>query len=154
MCPGFRLYTEGRPCTRCLGVDASQVLRHNCLEGSRWRSVAAVAEACAARRLHWYDDVALLLTPSRFLPDRVIQGGLRTGHVRVVPNPVVLPEGADEPSERPVVACTGRLVEEKGVHVLLDAAVRQARTGRRAARREGVAGDRRRPRRAHRILGN
>jgi glycosyltransferase involved in cell wall biosynthesis len=127
VCPGFRLYADGRPCTRCLGGDVSQVLRHHCLEGSRWRSVAAVAEAYAARRLHWYDDVALFLAPSRFLRDRVVQGGLRRRNVRVVPNPVVLPERAAEPAEPaepPVVAYTGRLVQEKGVHVLLDAAGR------------------------------
>jgi glycosyltransferase involved in cell wall biosynthesis len=124
VCPGFRLHTEGRTCTRCLGGDVSQVLRHHCLEGSRWRSVAAVAEAHAARRLHWYDDVALFLAPSRFLRDRVVQGGLRPRQVRVVPNPVVLPERAAEPAQPPVVAYTGRLVEEKGVHVLLDAAAR------------------------------
>src|SRR5881275_35146 len=40
VCPNFRLYTDGRPCTRCLGGGYLQVVRHRCLEGSRWRSVA------------------------------------------------------------------------------------------------------------------
>jgi glycosyltransferase involved in cell wall biosynthesis len=122
VCPSFRLYTDGRPCTRCLGGDFSQVVRHHCLEGSRWRSVAAAAEAYAARRLRWYDDVAVYLAPSRFLRDRVVEGGLAADRVRVVPNPVAIPDSLPCPVDPPVVVYTGRLVEEKGLHVLLDAA--------------------------------
>jgi len=122
VCPNFRLYTDGRPCTRCLGGGYLQVVRHRCLEGSRWRSVAAAAEAYAARALHWYDDVAVFLAPSRFLRDRVVEGGLRPDRVRVVPNPVVVPDLPARPVDPPVVVYTGRLVAEKGLHVLLDAA--------------------------------
>ena len=122
VCPGFRLWADGRPSTRCLAGGCSTVLRHHCLEGSRWRAVAASAEAWAARRLHWYDDVAVFLAPSRFLRDRVVEGGLPADRVRVLANPVRLPVRAGSPTDPPVVACTGRLVAEKGVHVLLDAA--------------------------------
>jgi len=122
VCPNFRLFTDGRPCTRCLGGGYLQVVRHRCLEGSRWRSVAAAAEAYVARALHWYDDVALFLAPSRFLADRVTDGGLPAERVRVLPNPVVVPDVPAAPVDPPVVAYTGRLVAEKGVHVLLDAA--------------------------------
>jgi hypothetical protein len=44
VCPNFRLFTDGRPCTRCLSGRYVEVVRHRCLEGSRWRSVAAAAE--------------------------------------------------------------------------------------------------------------
>ena len=121
VCPGFRLLADGRPDTSCLGRPL-QVLRHRCLEGSRWRRVAAAGEAIVARRRGWYDDVAVFLAPSRFVRDRVVEGGLPAAKVRVVPNPVVVPEPVRRPDAPPVVAYTGRLVEEKGVHVLLDAA--------------------------------
>jgi len=67
-------------------------------------------------------DVATYLAPSRFLRDRVVEGGLAADRIRVVPNPVVLPDRVASPVDPPVVAYTGRLVEEKGLHVLLDAA--------------------------------
>jgi glycosyltransferase involved in cell wall biosynthesis len=121
VCPGFRLLVDGRPDDSCLG-HPWQVLRHRCLEGSRWRRVAAAGEALAARRLGWYDGVALFLAPSRFLRDRVVEGGLAADKVRVVPNPVLTTKPVTAPQTPPVVAYTGRLVREKGVHVLLDAA--------------------------------
>ena len=124
VCPGFRLYSDGAPCTRCLTRPVTEVLRHRCLEGSRWRSVGAAAEAYTARRLHWYDDVPVFVAPSRFLRDRVVEGGLPATKVRVLRNPVELPDLPAEPIGPPVVAYTGRLVEEKGLHVLLDAASR------------------------------
>src|SRR4051794_21246107 len=124
VCPNFRLWTDGESCTRCLGGHYTQVVRHRCLEGSRWRSVAAAAEAYTARRLRWYDDVATYLAPIRFLRDRVVEGGLAADRIRVVPNLVVLPDRIASPAHPPIVAYTGRLVEEKGLHVLLDAARR------------------------------
>jgi glycosyltransferase involved in cell wall biosynthesis len=126
VCPGFRLWADGQPSTRCLAGGCSTVLRHRCLEGSRWRAVAASGEAWVARRLHWYDDVAVFLAPSRFLRDRVVEGGLPADRVRVLANPVRLSVGlpvrTGRPADPPVVAYTGRLVAEKGLHVLLDAA--------------------------------
>lgn len=41
VCPNYRLFTDGAPCTRCLSGRYWQVVRHRCLEGSRWRGVAA-----------------------------------------------------------------------------------------------------------------
>ena len=124
VCPNFRLFRDGAPCTRCLDGRYARVVVHRCLEGSRWRSVAAAAEGHLARRRGWYDDVAAFVSPSRFLRDRVVEGGLPVDRVRVLPNPVPLPDRAGEPATPPYVAFTGRLVEEKGIRVLLDAAAR------------------------------
>ena len=134
VCAGYRLWRDGRPCEDCLGGRALNVVRHGCLEGSRWRSVAGAAEAYAARWRGWYDDVALFVAPSGFLAERVVAGGLPAERVRVLPNPWSLP-GSCGPASAPAhpdphdphggavgVAYTGRLVEEKGVEVLLDAA--------------------------------
>src|SRR3954453_15001333 len=125
VCPNYRLFTDGAPCTRCLSGRYVEVVRHRCLEGSRWRSVAAAADAYAARARRLYDRVDLFLAPSAFLRDRVVEGGLPAGRVRVVPNPVAC---AAEPrtarAEPPVVVYASRLVAEKGVDVLLAAAPR------------------------------
>jgi glycosyltransferase involved in cell wall biosynthesis len=134
VCPNYRLWRDGRPCGECLGGRYLQVVRHGCLEGSRWRSVAGAAEAYVARWRGWYDDVALFLSPSRYLAGQVVAGGLPADRVRVLPNPVEVPESCvpeSAPAHAPThdpgecgagVAFTGRLVEEKGVRVLLDAA--------------------------------
>jgi glycosyltransferase involved in cell wall biosynthesis len=75
VCPNYRLFTDGAPCTRCLSGRYVEVVRHRCLEGSRWRSVAAAVEAYAARIRGLYRRVDRFLAPSAFLRDRVIEGG-------------------------------------------------------------------------------
>jgi len=65
------------------------------------------------------------VAPSGFLRDRVVEGGLPADRVRVLANPV---PAAEQPrrarAEPPYVLYAGRLVAEKGVDVLLDAAGR------------------------------
>jgi glycosyltransferase involved in cell wall biosynthesis len=125
VCPNFRLFTGGVPCTRCLSGGPWQVVRHRCLEGSRWRSVAAAADAYAARARGLYDGVDHFLAPSGFLRDRVVEGGLPAGRIDVLPNPVLAaPAPRAARAEPPGIVYASRLVAEKGVDVLLDAAAR------------------------------
>ncbi|TFV59578.1 glycosyltransferase [Geodermatophilus sp. DF01-2] len=124
VCPNFRLFTDGAPCTRCLSGRYVNVVRHRCLEGSRWRSVAAAADAYASRGRGVYDRVDRFLAPSAFLRDRVVDGGLPADRVEVLPNPVVAGSPREARAEPPVVLYGSRLVAEKGVHTLLDAAAR------------------------------
>ena len=123
VCPDYRLYTEGAPCTRCLSGRYVEVVRRRCLEGSRWRSVAAAAEAYAARARGLYQRVDRFLAPSAFLRDRVVEGGLPGDRIEVLPNPVVAaPEPRRDGAEPRAVVYASRLVAEKGVDPLLDAA--------------------------------
>ena len=123
VCPDYRLYTEGAPCTRCLSGRYVEVVRRRCLEGSRWRSVAAAAEAYAARARGLYQRVDRFLAPSAFLRDRVVEGGLPGDRIQVLPNPVVAaPEPRRDGAEPRAVVYASRLVAEKGVDPLLDAA--------------------------------
>ncbi|MGY1761206.1 glycosyltransferase [Geodermatophilus sp. SYSU D00779] len=125
VCPNFRLFTEGAPCTRCLSGGYWQVVRHRCLEGSRWRSVAAAVDSYAARARGVYGRVDRFVAPSAFLRDRVVEGGLPADRVEVLPNPVVAaPSPRPAPGDPPVVLYASRLVAEKGVDTLLDAAAR------------------------------
>ena len=125
VCPNFRLFTEGAPCTRCLSGGYWQVVRHRCLEGSRWRSVAAAVDSYAARARGVYDRVDRFVAPSAFLRDRVAEGGLPADRVEVLPNPVVAaPSPRTAPVDPPAVLYASRLVAEKGVDTLLDAAAR------------------------------
>jgi glycosyltransferase involved in cell wall biosynthesis len=127
VCPNYRLFTEGAPCTRCLSGRYREVVRHRCLEGSRWRSVAAAGDAYVSRARRLYARVDRLLAPSAFLRDRVVAGGLPADRLVVLPNPVVAaPAPRSARGEPPVVLYASRLVAEKGVDCLLDASTRLA----------------------------
>jgi glycosyltransferase involved in cell wall biosynthesis len=66
-----------------------------------------------------------LVAPSAFLRDRVVDGGLPADRVAVLPNPVVAAAAPRRaPAGPPDVVYASRLVAEKGVHSLLDAAAR------------------------------
>src|SRR3954466_3997427 len=99
VCPNYRLFTDGAPCTRCLSGRYLEVVRHRCLEGSRWRSVAAAVEAYAARIRGLYRRVDRFIAPSAFLRDRVVAGGLPAARIDVLPNPII---AAPEPRQRRV----------------------------------------------------
>jgi glycosyltransferase involved in cell wall biosynthesis len=125
VCPNFRLFTDGAPCTRCLSGRYVEVVRHRCLEGSRWRSVAAAADAYASRARGLYHRVDRFLAPSAFLRDRVVEGGLPADRVAVLPNPAVAASAPrPRPAGPPAIVYASRLVAEKGVDTLLDAAAR------------------------------
>ncbi len=123
VCPNYRLYTGGEPCTRCLSGRYVEVVRNRCLEGSRWRSVAAAADAYLAGARDVYGAVGAFVAPSAFLRDRVVEGGLPAERVRVLPNPVVAaPAPRGEPPAGAPALFAGRFVAEKGIGTLLDAA--------------------------------
>ncbi|MGY1827691.1 glycosyltransferase [Blastococcus sp. SYSU DS0541] len=122
VCPNYRFFTEGAPCTRCLSGRYLEVVRHRCLEGSRWRSIAAAADGYVSRARGLYQRVDRFISPSAFLRDRVVEGGLPAGRIDVLPNPVVAAATPrHDPDQPPVVVYASRLVAEKGVHTLLDA---------------------------------
>jgi glycosyltransferase involved in cell wall biosynthesis len=87
--------------------------------------VAAAADAYATRGRRLYERVDALVSPSAFLRDRLVDGGLPAGRLHVLPNPVVAAAAPRPlPPGPPRVLYASRLVAEKGVGVLLDAAAR------------------------------
>ena len=93
-----------------------------CVQGSRGRSALSAAETFTRNTvLHYQDLISRFISPSRFLADRVIAGGLDRRPIDVIPNAVSLPPAA-RGGDGFVYA--GRLSREKGLQVLLQAAAR------------------------------
>ena len=124
VCPNYRLFRGGRPCQRCLrpALRPVEVVRLGCLEGPRARAVAAAAEVAVAAGRRTYRQVARFVAPSAYLRDRVVAGGLPADRVTVLPNPVRPHQPRVVLPDPPRFAYVGRLVDEKGIDVLLAAA--------------------------------
>jgi glycosyltransferase involved in cell wall biosynthesis len=130
VCPNYRLLTHDGLCTRCVDGRYYNAVVHRCMQESRAASIVVAVEAYLMRALRQYAKIDLLLSPSRFLGERVACAGYDPARVRIVPNPVEVMPDARRVTAAPGTGrfvYLGRLAPEKGVHVLLEAANRLPR---------------------------
>lgn len=126
ICPSGLLFTQGAPCERCRGHHYTQAIRHRCKWGELGPSVGVAVEKAIHRLAGVWDLVDRFLCPSRALADAMIRFGVPHQRVEHLPNPVAAPM---HPAAMPTSATAGwmvagRLTEEKGVHVAIEAASR------------------------------
>lgn len=136
-CPNGLLWRAGRPCRDCLGrAFPWPGVRHACYRRSRPATLLA-ALSIAARRAAgaWHDEVKAYIVLSRFARSVLLEAGLPEQKVVVKPN-FVHPDPGPGNGSGAYAVYLGRLSEEKGVMVLLEAWRRL-----RGLRRLVVAGD-------------
>jgi glycosyltransferase involved in cell wall biosynthesis len=95
---------------------------HRCYRGSASLSGIAAATIAVGRSRRTWQQVALFLAPSRYVRSVFISAGMDPERIAVKPN--VVPDPGTRkcsPSASRTVVFAGRLSEEKGVHVLLEA---------------------------------
>ncbi len=119
VCPAHTLLRNGSLCEACADGRFRNAFLHAC-GGSRARGLVLAWSARRERRR--LGTVKTFLAPSRFLIDKVASMGF-AHPVRLLRNPVPL-VAPGTPGEAAVFGFAGRLSEEKGVHVLRDAASR------------------------------
>lgn len=122
-CPNYRLFTEGAPCTRCVGGSFHHAVIHRCVKGSRSKSLVCAIENSLHRRTGAYDSIARFIAPSRFLRDILLRAGLPDSKLLHWPNPVDLPPVPRSRDAGYILFC-GRLAAEKGLWTLVRAAER------------------------------
>jgi glycosyltransferase involved in cell wall biosynthesis len=130
-CPNYRLLCptglqlrNGAHCTRCHGGREYWCALTNC-RGNLVESAAMALRNAAVRT--WgliAENVQLFVPPSECVKRRLVEAGIPSERIRVVPNTVGLPSEASDASRGTYVAFAGRLSAEKGVDVFLRAAAR------------------------------
>ncbi|MEJ2667592.1 MAG: glycosyltransferase [Deinococcales bacterium] len=122
VCPSGLLFRNGRPCELCVGrsVPLPGVL-HACYRASRPAS-GAVAAMLAFHRLRgsYRREVDRYIALTRFAKDTFVRGGLPPDKIAVKPNVVPADPGIGS-GDGGYALFVGRLSEEKGVRVLLEA---------------------------------
>lgn len=119
ICPGATLLRDGVPCEDCVGAAPWRGMQHACYRGSRAAS-AVVATMLSVHRAAgtWSRVVDAYIALTEFSRSRFIAGGLPAARLFVKPNfssdPGVGPGGD-------YFLFAGRLSQEKGLHILLDA---------------------------------
>jgi glycosyltransferase involved in cell wall biosynthesis len=123
LCPSGMYFRNGAVCELCRDKAVKEpAIRFGCYQGSR-ASSAAMAGMLAwhAWRKTFQRKVDVFVTPSQLVVDKFAQAGWDVSRFVVKPNIVGVPT---RPSPCPIDSYAlylGRLSDEKGIHVLLEA---------------------------------
>ena len=124
ICPNYNLISSsGDVCERCKGGRFWNLIREGCYAGGTAASTVLAAEAYFHRWISTYEKcVDLILAPSHFVKQKLIENGSDCAHGRIE----VLPHFQDCPSQvapppamNAPILYFGRLSAEKGVDDLL-----------------------------------
>jgi glycosyltransferase involved in cell wall biosynthesis len=121
ICPNSVLFTRGRPCEVCKGRDFYKAVAVGCKDGKRAGSLAIALEGYFVRLMRYYDLVDVIVTPSRFAKEKIVEFGFDATKVTAIPNFVDVSRYSPTYADSGYVVCAGRLAPEKGIPVLLEA---------------------------------
>jgi Glycosyltransferase len=123
ICPNYKLYHHGRICTDCMGGKFYMAAVNRCCKGSFTHSVASGLEAYVHAALGVYDYVHTFLFASEFMAHETEE--FWSSHPfrwRRLRNPFDSTRFPLERAYADYALFVGRLIEEKGVDILLEAA--------------------------------
>lgn len=131
LCPKATFFRDGRVCMDCHRLSLpAPALRHRCYRGSLGATAATVSMLVAHRALGTYRrEVDRYIASSEFMKRLFVEAGFDAERIVAKPNFLETDPPPGQGSGG-YLLFVGRLVEEKGVRVLLDAWRRQTRAGR------------------------
>ena len=123
-CPAYKMLNEGGVCEACKGGRVWNVVARRCVRGGLATSAIVGVESALSKAAGLYrNNLARVVTPSRFYRQKLIEWGWDAAQLAYIPNYV--DAGAIEPVYAPgdYFLFFGRLAVEKGVKTLIHAAV-------------------------------
>lgn len=128
VCPSYTMLDgAGNVCDACLGGHYSNCLKRKCVKGSTAKSGMAAVEGEFLKLTHAYRKIDRIICPSKFLMDKMAEGGFPREQLIWMPNFITREtaraiEGVVHPvDDAPYFLYFGRLSAEKGVDVLIEA---------------------------------
>ena len=122
VCPAYLMLRRSEICEKCKHGAFYHCLKHRCVkDGNLLGSLLYTIEAYYTKWLKRYNIPKMLITPSAFLREKVLEGGYSPDHVVHIAN--MVPVDQYEPNSEPgdYALFVGRLSHEKGLFVLLEA---------------------------------
>ena len=125
LCPRYDCLREGKTvCELCFSGDKTPCMSHRCMKGSALASWIGCREARMwnRRRLEACTDV--FICPSRFMADKMVQGGFEQSKMKVLCNFIDVDKCRQSSYEKreDYYCFVGRISHEKGVKALIEAA--------------------------------
>lgn len=122
VCPNHRLYIEetGKICERCIDGKYLNCIKERCVHGSRTKSMVAVIESYYYHIRNTYNLVDCYICPSRFIANKIQQGGVEKNRILVMYNfSDEIKKVPQSRNSRRYVIYFGRLSVEKGIETLI-----------------------------------
>ncbi len=134
ICPNGNLFSKGRPCEECRPARFHRMVVNRCKRGSLPASLMAAAESAVHRAIRVFDRVTIFIAPSRFLMAKLREFDFHPDRVAHLDNFVpkgpgnerARASGAPDPDalHDDYLLFAGRLIRDKGIATLLEAAGR------------------------------
>lgn len=88
VCPNHRLYIEAKEtiCEKCISGDYTNCIRNKCIDKSLIKSFIAMVESYLYHFLKTYNKVDRYICPSKFMADKLIEGGISPSKIEVLYN--------------------------------------------------------------------
>ena len=124
ICPNYKLFHHGSVCEDCKGGKFYSAIMNRCCHDSLAVSTVSALEAYAHEAMDiWRKNIDRFLFASRFMASKTHEfWGEERVATDILQNPFEASEHYVEPYAGDTILYFGRLIEEKGVKVLLDAA--------------------------------
>ena len=129
ICPGTTLFRSGSTCEACVGSAIPwRSVAHRCYRNSVSASAGAALLGATHRLARtWTRAVDRYIAPSDFVRDKFVEGGFPAGKIVTKPHFVPADPGAGE-HRGGYGLFVGRLSDEKGIRVLMEACTREGAT--------------------------
>jgi glycosyltransferase involved in cell wall biosynthesis len=124
LCPTYLFLDHGQVCEACLHGHFHHAVVRRCKNGSVLQSALCALESTVHRVMRAYGAVTLLVCPSRFLARKVAEAGVFPERVRHLNGFVDAGRIAPRAAPGGNVLFAGRLSQEKGLDVAVEAIAR------------------------------
>jgi glycosyltransferase involved in cell wall biosynthesis len=121
LCPAGNFFRDGVICKECVEQSLLQSVRHGCYRNSRGTTAAVALMLAFHRALDtWRTSVTRFITLTEFAKERFVAAGFPADRFVVKPN-FTDPDPGERVDRGEYAVFIGRLADNKGVRVLLDA---------------------------------
>lgn len=124
ICPNYKMYVNGHVCEECKGQKFYNCIKNRCTKGAILGSVINSIEMYFHYAMGYYQSVDKYIAVSKFYKNKMIEFGFPEEKITYLPNYIDATDYEQNAKEKGYVLYFGRLSEEKGISVLLDAAIK------------------------------
>ncbi|MFH1508437.1 MAG: glycosyltransferase [Candidatus Omnitrophota bacterium] len=123
ICPNHSLFTNNKPCVRCVGGYYYHSVLNRCVKKSYLASFLACCEMYYCKLLNMYkDNIDLFIAPSVFLRNIMIRSGIGKGKIYYLPYAINLDDFKPNFVNGSYVLYLGRITRKKGIFGILESA--------------------------------